>query len=45
MVDNKIELLENELSNYRRTLLVFEEMLDILENYHYSVNDWVLLIK
>lgn len=45
MVDEKIKLLENELSNYRRTLVVFEEMLDILNNYHYSIDEWMLLIK
>jgi curved DNA-binding protein CbpA len=45
IVDTKIILKQSEVANYKRTLLVFDKMLEILEDYHYSLQDWQLLIK
>lgn len=45
LVEGKIKFVENELSNLNRTLLVFERMLEILEEYHFSLEEWQLLIQ
>lgn len=45
IVETKITQKQNELAGHKRTMIVFIKMLDILENYHYSMDDWQLLIK
>ena len=45
LVENKIKLHHTELINHKRTLIVFARMLKILEDYHYSHNEWQLLIQ
>ena len=44
-VEKNISKKQTELDHYKRTLLVFDKMLDILENYHYSNNEWQLLLE
>ena len=44
-VEKSISKKQIDLDNYKRTLLVFDKMLDVLENYHYSNNEWQLLIE
>ena len=44
-VDKKIKFHHTELINHKRTLIVFARMLKILEDYHYSHNEWQLLIQ
>jgi curved DNA-binding protein CbpA len=45
VVERKIIHTQTELAGYKRTMIVFAKMLDILENYHYSMEDWQLFIK
>jgi curved DNA-binding protein CbpA len=45
IVNTKITQKQNELAGHKRTMIVFIKMLDILENYHYSMEDWQLFIK
>jgi curved DNA-binding protein CbpA len=45
LVDGKITHKQNELSGYKRTLLVFDKMLEILADYHFSMEDWQLYIQ
>jgi curved DNA-binding protein CbpA len=45
IVETKITQKQNELAGHKRTMIVFIKMLDILENYHYSMEDWQLFIK
>jgi curved DNA-binding protein CbpA len=45
IVERKITQTQTELAGHKRTMIVFIKMLDILENYHYSMEDWQLLIK
>lgn len=45
IVERKITHKQTELAGHKRTMIVFIKMLDILENYHYSMEDWQLLIK
>lgn len=45
IVERKIIQTQTELAGHKRTMIVFIKMLDILENYHYSMEDWQLLIK
>lgn len=45
LVDAKITHKQTELIGHKRTLLVFDKMLEILENYHYSLEDWQLFIQ
>ena len=45
LVENKIKLQHTELINHKRTLIVFARMLKILEDYHYSHDEWQLLIQ
>ena len=44
-VDKKINIHHTELINHKRALIVFSRMLEVLDNYHYSHNDWQLLIQ
>lgn len=45
LVEAKIEHKQTELVGHKRTLLVFAKMLEILENYHFSMEDWQLFIQ
>jgi len=45
IVERKIIHTQTELAGHKRTMIVFIKMLDILENYHYSMEDWQLFIK
>ncbi len=45
IVERKITHTQTELAGHKRTMIVFIKMLDILENYHYSMEDWQLFIK
>ena len=45
IVERKITQTQTELAGHKRTMIVFIKMLDILENYLYSMEDWQLLIK
>ena len=44
-LEKKIKIHHNELVNHKRGLIVFARMLEILEDYHYSNNEWQLLIQ
>jgi curved DNA-binding protein CbpA len=44
LVETKITQRHNELTTHRKTLLVFAKMLEILEDYHFSLEEWQLLI-
>ena len=43
--EKKIKLHQIELINHKRGLIVFAKMLEVLEDYHYSNEDWQLLIQ
>jgi len=45
LVDIKIAHKQNELSSHKRTLLVFDKMLEILDGYHFSMEDWQLYLQ
>ena len=45
LVDVKITQKQTELSSHKRTLLVFDKMLEILEDYHFSMEDWLLYLR
>lgn len=45
LVDVKITQKQTELSSHKRTLLVFDKMLEILEDYHFSMEDWQLYLR
>jgi curved DNA-binding protein CbpA len=45
LVDVKITQKQTELSSHKRTLLVFDKMLEILENYHFSMEEWQLYLR
>jgi hypothetical protein len=42
-VENLIKRRESDLSNYTRQMIVFKLMLEILEDYHFGINDFELL--
>jgi curved DNA-binding protein CbpA len=44
LVEAKITQRQHELTTHRRTLIVFAKMLEILEDYHFSLEEWQLLI-
>jgi hypothetical protein len=44
-VDVRIEQIKNEIISCNRTLQVFKLMLEILGDYHYSLNDIQLMIN
>jgi len=45
LVEAKITQRHNELTTHRRTLIVFAKMLETLEDYHFSLEEWQLLIS
>jgi DnaJ-class molecular chaperone len=45
VVDTKITYKQSELVGHKRTLLVFDKMLEILEDYHFSMGDWQLYLQ
>jgi curved DNA-binding protein CbpA len=45
IVESKITHKQNELSGHKRTLLVFDKMLEILDGYHFSMEDWQLYLQ
>ena len=45
LVDGKITHKQNELAGHKRTLLVFDKMLEILDGYHFSMEDWQLYLQ
>ena len=38
----KLKQIENELVNLKRNIQIFVLMLDILDNYHFSDNEWMI---
>jgi len=44
-VETKISQAQLELVKHERSLLVFKKMLEILEDYHFSNDEWKLLIQ
>jgi curved DNA-binding protein CbpA len=45
VVDKKILGLQNELINHKRGLIVYGRMLEVLEDYHFSNDEWQLLLQ
>jgi len=45
VVDKKVLGLHNEVINHKRGLIVFARMLEVLEDYHYSSDEWRLLLE
>jgi hypothetical protein len=45
IVEQKIIFVKNDLVYHKRTLTILENMLEILENYHFSLEEWQLLIS
>ena len=45
VVDKKILGLHTELINHKRGLIVFARMLEVLEDYHFSSDEWKLLLE
>jgi len=45
IVESKITHKQNELAGHKRTLLVFDKMLEILDGYHFSMEDWQLYLQ
>ena len=45
VVDKKILGLQNELITHKRGLIVYARMLEVLEDYHYSSDEWQLLLQ
>jgi hypothetical protein len=43
--EKKIKQQQAELINFKRGLIVFARMLEVLEDYHYSNDEWQLLIQ
>jgi curved DNA-binding protein CbpA len=44
-VERKIKDKQSELLVYERSLIVFNKMLEVLEDYHYSNDEWQLFIQ
>ena len=44
-VESRIEQCNNELASHRLTLIVYKKMLEVLEDYHFSLEEWKLLIE
>ena len=44
-VEARIDQYNNELAAHQLTLIVFKKMLEILEDYHFSLEEWKLLIE
>ena len=45
VVDKKVLGLHNEIINHKRGLIVFARMLEVLDDYHYSSDEWRLLLE
>jgi len=45
VVDKKVLGLHAELTNHKRGLIVFARMLEVLEDYHFSSDEWQLLLQ
>jgi curved DNA-binding protein CbpA len=45
IVEGKIKLVQTDLAFHNRTLVVLEKMLEVLEDYHFSLTEWQLLIQ
>ena len=45
VVDKKVLVLHNEVINHKRGLIVFARMLEVLDDYHYSSDEWRLLLE
>ena len=45
IVESKITHKQTELAGHKRTLLVFDKMLEILDGYHFSMEDWQLYLQ
>ena len=45
VVDKKVLGLHNEVINHKRGLIVFARMLEVLEDYHFSTDEWRLLLE
>ncbi len=45
VVDKKVLGLHNEVINHKRGLIVFSRMLEVLDDYHYSSDEWRLLLE
>ena len=45
VVDKKVLGLHNEVINHKRGLIVFARMLEVLDDYHYSSDEWKLLLE
>ena len=44
-VESRINQYNNELAAHHLTLIVYKKMLEILEEYHFSLEEWKLLIE
>ena len=45
VVDKKVLGLHNEVINHKRGLIVFARMLEVLDDYHFSSDEWRLLLE
>ena len=45
VVDKKVLGLHNEVINHKRGLIVFARMLEVLDDYLYSSDEWRLLLE
>ena len=45
VVDKKILGLHTEIINHKRGLIVFARMLEVLDDYHFSSDEWKLLLE
>ena len=45
VVDKKVLGLHNEVINHKRGLIVFARMLEVLDDYHFSTDEWRLLLE
>ena len=45
VVDKQVLGLHNEVINHKRGLIVFARMLEVLDDYHYSSDEWRLLLE
>ena len=44
-VEEKIKHHYNELASHQMTLIIYKKMLEMLEDYHFSLEEWKLLIE
>ena len=45
VVDKKVLGLHNEVINHKRGLIVFARMLEVLDDYHFSSDEWRFLLE